>query len=178
MINRDAIHFACASGHADLVQILAVDFAQSGNEDDRQRTPLHYAVDYERLDIVKDLVVYEQLVDKKDADVLLVLTESSIRIHNAALHLCAIRGNVSIGNVLVDNGASVNATNSDDWTPLHYAIRYGRIPFIEFLLSHGASLNKKSKGVCFSLMEFLSNSLGCIPLCRIQWLDSLTEHAT
>ena len=53
VINRDAIHFACASGHADLVQILAVDFAQSGNEDDRQRTPLHYAVDYERLDIVK-----------------------------------------------------------------------------------------------------------------------------
>ena len=51
-----------------------------------------------------------------------------------------INGNTETVYLLVNNGADINCTDKELWTPLHAAATYGDVEMIEFLLSRGAYL--------------------------------------
>jgi ankyrin repeat protein len=62
-----------------------------------------------------------------------------------ALHAAAAHGHYHATEVLINNGADVNARATDDeddgWTPLFSAALEGHLVLVELLLRHGADVN-------------------------------------
>ena len=62
------------------------------------------------------------------------------------LHVAAGKGNVSIAELLIQNGAEVNARLPfNGYTSLHLASRDGNIKMAELLIAQGAEIDAKSK---------------------------------
>ena len=64
---------------------------------------------------------------------------------NSPLHYAALSRNFEIAELLLRNGADVNATNNLRMTPLQFAARKGHPKMVELFLNHGAS--KESKDI-------------------------------
>jgi len=58
-----------------------------------------------------------------------------------ALHLAARYGHVKNVEALVENGANINAKNTEGFTPLHEAAKEGRKPVVEYLISKKADVS-------------------------------------
>lgn len=61
---------------------------------------------------------------------------------NSPLHIAAALGSLPITELLLSEGADINATNTELNTPLHAAIQNGRDEVSIFLIKNGADLNK------------------------------------
>ena len=55
-----------------------------------------------------------------------------------SLHHAAHRGDLSIANLLLQAGATVDAVEDNGWTALHNAAYHGKIQVVEALLNAGA----------------------------------------
>jgi len=64
---------------------------------------------------------------------------------NTPLHLAASRGDVAMGEALIDNGAEVNAKNKREATPLFQAVSFGNADVVSMLLEEGADVNAKTR---------------------------------
>ena len=64
------------------------------------------------------------------------LTKTSLTLHQAARE-----GNVKLAQLLIENGANVNAKDEFDDTPLHIAAGYGHKNVVEMLLAHNAEID-------------------------------------
>jgi len=64
----------------------------------------------------------------------------------APLHLATIQGQNRISELLIANGADVNAKSDEGWTPLHDAAKHGHKEIIELLIANGADVNAKFDG--------------------------------
>ncbi|MGQ4809748.1 hypothetical protein NKDENANG_03175 [Candidatus Entotheonellaceae bacterium PAL068K] len=53
-------------------------------------------------------------------------------------------GDVEAMQALLDQGAAINVSNAQGWTPLHVAAASGDIAVIELLLGYGADVNAAS----------------------------------
>ena len=62
-----------------------------------------------------------------------------------ALHYAADRGNLSIANLLLQAGATVDAVDNYGQTALHLAAHFGYIQVVEALLNAGADKAVKDK---------------------------------
>lgn len=60
------------------------------------------------------------------------------------LHLASINGNGSLAQVLIENGAEVDAIDQRRWTALHHAVWNKSMPVVLVLLRHGASTSLKA----------------------------------
>lgn len=56
------------------------------------------------------------------------------------LHLCAQEDRVPVAEILVKNGAHVDAQTKGGYTPLHTASHYGQVNLVKFLLANGADV--------------------------------------
>lgn len=65
----DAIHFAIAGGHLDMVKLLCDNYYQTMNVDSNNQTPLHYAVIYQNVEIVTFLLSKGAIVNAYDNDI-------------------------------------------------------------------------------------------------------------
>jgi hypothetical protein len=75
--------------------------------------PLHEAIRAGNLEDFTTLIGRESVVNE---------VNKSNKFGDTALHLAAISENSAFAKALIKIGANVNATNSDDFTPLHLAI--------------------------------------------------------
>src|ERR1035437_47685 len=57
------------------------------------------------------------------------------------LHRAAERGRRAVAEVLIANGADVNAQDKDGYSPLHWAARRSKFETMTFLLDSGADVN-------------------------------------
>jgi ankyrin repeat protein len=57
----------------------------------------------------------------------------------------AWNGNKAIVELLLENGADVNAKHNKDHTPLHFAVRTGKKEVVKLLLTNGARINTKDE---------------------------------
>ena len=64
------------------------------------------------------------------------------------LHEAAYNGHKEIAELLISNGADVNAKDKDSWIPMHMAAIYsgGHKQIIELMIAEGVDVNAKGRG--------------------------------
>lgn len=82
----------------------------------------------------------------------------SNRLSWTLLMLAALQGNVTVGELLVERGAAVDAVNDFGETALTLAAHKGHEPFMRMLLSRGTSADAHPHG--HSLEEWLKAASG------------------
>ena len=68
-----------------------------------------------------------------------MLIQSVIIIH-FQYHQCCIENTVEMAEILIKNGADLNARDIEGWTPLHAASACGSLAMINLLINEGANL--------------------------------------
>ncbi|KAG4107370.1 ankyrin repeat-containing domain protein [Neocallimastix lanati (nom. inval.)] len=81
----------------------------------------------------------------------------------------AIKENqIPIVKLLINNGADIEVTFSEDVSPLHYAIYFGKVSMIKALLNYGANVNKKDNDsktpIIYAFENINEDSLSIIKL--------------
>jgi ankyrin repeat protein len=77
------------------------------------------------------------------------------------LMLTGIRGNTSIGRLLISRGANLDRVNRSGETALSLAAQQGHLPFVRLLLSYGASIECRPHG--HSVEQWVTMSSGLPP---------------
>ena len=127
--NQTLLHVAVANNATKSVSLLLSKGADPNLKNGLGQTPLAIAVQRHRpnketREIVKLLISHGALVDVEDID------------GNTLLHLIAVVGYSSeYCQVIVENGANVNALNNAGNTPLHAAVFGRNLAAVETLLS-------------------------------------------
>ncbi|KAF4626981.1 hypothetical protein G7Y89_g11176 [Cudoniella acicularis] len=84
----------------------------------------------------------------ENAILLLLMSKANVNAKTfdgkTPLHLASINGNGSLAQVLIENGAEVDAIDQRRWTALHHAVWNKSMPVVLVLLRHGASTNLKA----------------------------------
>eukprot|EP01112_Ceratiomyxa_fruticulosa_P021505 TRINITY_DN758_c0_g1_i2.p1 TRINITY_DN758_c0_g1~~TRINITY_DN758_c0_g1_i2.p1 ORF type:complete len:518 (+),score=70.79 TRINITY_DN758_c0_g1_i2:261-1814(+) len=147
---KTPLTMAISARQASVVKLLLKRGATMGVRGcDNMWSPLHTAVLYDQLEIMKILLGCRDgdescngnhTRDNDSASKLIGLREG--RYGQTALHISAERGHEKILSVLLDHGADVDATNGNNWTPLHIACSKGHRSVVEVLLSRGANRTK------------------------------------
>ena len=78
-----------------------------------------------------------KLFIERGADV----NEAGLGISRTVLHEAIERNALDIVKVLIENGADIEAKNSNKYTPLHMAAKQGQTEIVEYLIENGANLD-------------------------------------
>merc|ERR1712070_559816 len=62
------------------------------------------------------------------------------------LYVAVLNTNAHKVRKLLEDGANPNIEDSDQWTPLHFAVKKGSRDIVQALLEHGADPSMKTKG--------------------------------
>uniref|UniRef100_A0A8C5FYP1 CARD- and ANK-containing Inflammasome Adaptor Protein n=1 Tax=Gouania willdenowi TaxID=441366 RepID=A0A8C5FYP1_GOUWI len=124
-----ALHRAASRGHTDIVKALIQAGAPIHVVDDQGRTPVHLAAEQLQLESVSVLV-------KEEAS-----QPESLR-KNTFLHMAGREDNWKLMELLLQNGAPVDAMNNQMNTALFYAVQESNSKAVEVLLNAGAKTVK------------------------------------
>lgn len=94
-----------------------------------ERTPLHYAAELGKTDVLELLLKSGCRVNSADSE------------NITPLHLAAARGYTDVINKLLQAGSQVNRKTSDRASALHIAASRGFSNVVEVLIQHGAKVN-------------------------------------
>ncbi len=118
-----------------LVQLLLNKGAKVNAKDISDKTPFHWAVLYDRVDIGDILIKSGANIDAQDSK------------GQTALHLAVQENRVHMGEMLIKEGADVDARDSTNKTALHLAMEHNVVGMIQPLLDKGARVDvKDSRG--------------------------------
>ena len=138
--NPDAVplYYAALFGLHDLAARLLAENPEDVNaEGGLELTPLHASVKNGHFDISSLLLEHFRNPDIRGRWL-------QTPLHRILMSDKAQRGELEIGQHLLDCGADVNARDNDDWTPLYLAAMYERLDFAQMLLEHGAAINTRT----------------------------------
>jgi len=156
-----ALHMAVRTGQIKLAEMLIDKGADINVRTDQEMTPLMLAVLHRHTDIEQrlrdkgaatDIFVETIKGDRKAVEVLLRSAPEVVNAKNGEfrpLHWAAYCGYIDILNVLVANGADVQA-DTEHASPLYWAVRKNHIEAAKLLLSAGApvdAVNEKGNTV-------------------------------
>jgi ankyrin repeat protein len=119
----NALHWACFKGHEFAVKQLLASGAQSRKGMD-DRLPLHDAAIGVGSELILQLLLqhFPESVNVKDTN------------GSTALHTAAFKGNLPLVNLLLENGADMEAENNLGEIPLDHAVYNGSEPIVQLLL--------------------------------------------
>lgn len=126
-------HIACREGYQAIAESLLFDHGAKNFEtkDSNGLSPLHYL---SRKGWVK---VSRQILN-------LGASPTNDQYQYTPLHIAILHGHLKLGTLLVQLGASVNATDASDCTPLHTTATRGEFKLAQFLLYQDASVMASS----------------------------------
>ena len=99
------------------------------------RSPLHSAAYYGKFEVVQELLKFKADVNAREVHGNTPLGYVS---QGSSFTDTALLSNVA--RLLLKHGADVNAARSGRWTPLHEAVRWGRVEIVRVLLDHDANV--------------------------------------
>ncbi len=143
-LKRSALHHACSSVHysnldpkldtaiiLDFLESLISNFGFDINiRDEWERTPLHYALDNNEI----DMAVVEYLISKG----------ADVNAQDNKGETVFYKSDLEMQEYLLKHGADVNIANKDGDTSFLQAAQYCNLEMIEFLIAHGADVNAKN----------------------------------
>ncbi|KAK8186813.1 ankyrin repeat-containing domain protein, partial [Phyllosticta paracitricarpa] len=162
---RFAIHEACREGKTVVVEsLLNANPKLANRRDDDDRLPIHWAVSYNQMPIVRlfvqtknfdvdeqdgsgwtPLMMAASLKDSDELVDLLISRGADVNIKNnngnTALHFTASKSNLDIARKLVENKASARVKDKRGQLPLHRAAAVGSVPLIKLLLEAKSPVN-------------------------------------
>ncbi len=103
-------------------------------DDEKNNTPLHYAVQFENVEAVTRLL--EEHVD---------LLNRGNKEKKTAISIAAEKGNKELFDLLLSKGADIKAKDKDDMSLLHYAAIGGNMEIFSDLVSKKFDINEKDK---------------------------------
>jgi len=107
-----------------------------------QLTPLHSAVHYRDVEMVRFLLKHNADVHSQDSLGWTPLHSLGESI-SFPEDLNILRRSVDVARLLLEHGADVNARGNDGSIPLHIAARWGMVKFARVLLEHGADADEQ-----------------------------------
>ncbi|MHC9538280.1 MAG: ankyrin repeat domain-containing protein [Vulcanimicrobiota bacterium] len=138
---------------------------------DKDMTPLHVAVCYDKLEIAEYLIskgaeinaisiatkhgitAFRIAVTKRRTEFIKLflrhgvdVDEKSLRDGSTALHSATYYPQIRATELLLEAGADINARNNEGWTPLHNVASNGNTFLLELLFSKGADINAQLEG--------------------------------
>jgi len=156
VLSATPLHYAVVSGGKEMVDLLLDYKADVGLTDAEGNTPLHYAAAMNNKPAMELLLAKGARIDAKSnlgrTPLHLAADESARAALLATIHL--VKGSVAstaardeeVLELLLANGAKIDAKDKFGATPLHYAALYGLNNKAAFLLAHGADANAGSAG--------------------------------
>jgi ankyrin repeat protein len=144
--------FVASRGFIKSAQFLLEKKANTEVEGRRNWTPLRFAAFAGHADICRLLL-------ENGANANTLSGGAPILVESAR------QGNLEVVQLLVGNGAAVNAVNSEGWTALQNASIEGHISVVTFLLDHGADINHTNERGDTSI--FLAAQSSCAELVQL-----------
>jgi ankyrin repeat protein len=161
------LHFGAIEGHNSIVKFLLENNANQKSQDSAGNTPLHDAIRYGNLEIAKMLLDSGAYINAKDnlgkTPILLIIPKDKLfetytflikynanlnekdMFGDTVLHTAAmLNSDSSVVELLVSNGADVNARNKEGVTPLEIALKNGDISTIKYLAENGANIHTQN----------------------------------
>ncbi|OJD37632.1 proteasome regulatory particle subunit [Diplodia corticola] len=165
--SRCAIHDACREGKTHVVEsLLNANPKLATRRDDDDRLPIHWAVSYNRIPIISQLIQTKNFdidaqdgsgwtplmmaASLKDADELVDLLlsrdadvnmKSAFSLEATALHFTASKNNLDTARKLIAKKASARVKDKRGQLALHRAAAVGSVPMIKLLLEANSPLN-------------------------------------
>ena len=121
------------------------------DEDYRGTTVLQVASSYGYLPLVRKLLIEDQQdVNDFERD----------GFKRSALHYVALSQNdhTNVAKFLITNGATINAKDKDENTPLHFAAKSGNTGIVKLLITNGAIIDAQNKYGYTPLFETIKTS--------------------
>jgi len=119
------------------VDILIGAGARVNERDDEGQTPLYWAVERGREDVVRTLL-------EKGADINAVDACGMSPLIRACAQ-CCVHVNTRMVKLLIENGAAVESKDADGMTALHHASREGHTEIVSLLLKRGARVRDRDR---------------------------------
>ncbi|KAH9503362.1 Ankyrin repeat and sterile alpha motif domain-containing protein 1B [Bulinus truncatus] len=130
-----ALHFAAQHGHSHTLLYLLQNQADPTIRSLEDLSPVDLAAQYDRLDIVKQLITsHPELVAQRS-------------FTNTPLHLASRNGHRAVVQFLLDSGFPIDA-KTDKGTALHEAANFCKLDVIKLLLERGIDITVKSQTDC------------------------------
>ena len=171
--NQNVLHWACFADNNDIVDILLTrrhDFVNM--QDNEGHTPLHFAIRYGRLRIVKQLLQANAYHDLQDINgdtplniackhghlkIVKQLLQANVVLNHpnnngqTSLFIASSGGHLEIVETLLQAKVNPNIPDIDGKTPLYTACKYGKLEVVQRLIQSQADPN-------------VSNNYGITPL--------------
>jgi hypothetical protein len=133
------LHWAAESGQAAAAKLLMERGADISAADNRRWTAVHKAVTAVKSSTGDGHAVLSLFVGNKTA------INQLGRKRVTMLHLAAADGDLRLAELLLDNGANLEAKVAYEFTPLSDALAAGEVEMAEFLLTRGADLGARDR---------------------------------
>ncbi|XP_050297321.1 uncharacterized protein LOC126736813 [Anthonomus grandis grandis] len=141
------LHYATINGHLKVVKYLVAQGADVNAKDIKGLTPIHVAANFGHKNIIEILLksggiynsvdkLYRRALDMTNNKDVISLLASTEKLFNFVKH----NSPLEVENI-IKAGAFINAKNSDNVTPLHYAAWKGYDKIAEVLLKYNANPN-------------------------------------
>ena len=122
-----ALHVAAIKGHADVIELLLTNGADINAESETGATPLVLAAENGKIEALQFILQHKDKI---------VNIEARGAGGGTALHVAAIKGHADVIELLLTNGADINAESETGATPLVLAAENGKIEALQFILQH------------------------------------------
>ena len=126
---------ALAGEHFQTADLLRHSGADPHIQGRSKSIPLHSAVYYENLEVVRKLIEYDSDIDARTED-----GWTPLRCASGGLHF----KDGAVLRLLLERGADVNSRADDGSTPLYWASKCGALEVVRLLLEHGADVEAVS----------------------------------
>jgi len=142
--NSTLLHEAVRNRRTETVKLLLQLRASPDCQDERGKSPLHVAVETEKLEVIKCIVEHQGAVQRETELLHDINSERTVKKRNflnlpdlegsTPLHLGVAAGNTNIVSYLINAGSNKNTCNMQGEYPLTVAARCGKNDIVELLM--------------------------------------------